>query len=108
MWAEGNGLEGKPQMKVMFQASMTGRRVEPLIEVVMGQVNVPLGSWVWNASCIQEETSDSKGDIRRKGKESYNLKSELQLGAERKERDLGEDIHLGAGARERDIVGGEF
>ena len=36
------------------------------------------------------------------------MKSELQLGAERKERDLGEDIHLGAGARERDIVGGEF
>ena len=41
MWVEGNGVEVKPQMKVVFQVSMTGRWVEPLTEVVKGQVNVP-------------------------------------------------------------------
>lgn len=40
MWAEGNGVEGKPQVKVMFQASKTGKRVEPFTEAVTSQVSV--------------------------------------------------------------------
>lgn len=37
----------KPQVKAMFQALMTGRRVEPLTEVVLGRVNVPIRQFGW-------------------------------------------------------------
>lgn len=40
MWVEDSGVEVKPYMKVVFQVLMTGRRVEPLTDVVMGQVNI--------------------------------------------------------------------
>lgn len=42
---EGTGLGDEVEGKAtdtMFQVSMTGRKREPLTEVVMGQVNVPI------------------------------------------------------------------
>lgn len=39
MWAESNDVEVNPQVKAMFQASKTKRRVEPLTEVLLGQGN---------------------------------------------------------------------
>lgn len=30
------------KVKAMFQASMTGRKMEPLTEVILGQGNVPI------------------------------------------------------------------
>lgn len=42
MWAGSKDVEGKPQVKAMFQASRTGRRVEPLTEVLSGQGDVAI------------------------------------------------------------------
>lgn len=42
---EGTGLGDEVEGKAtdtMFQVSMTGRKREPLTEVVMGQVNIPI------------------------------------------------------------------
>lgn len=87
------------EVKAIFQASMTGRKMEPLTEVVLGQVNVPirqLGLKCQGASKLK--TPNSKWTGRRgKGKKSCNMNLELHLGSERKGSDLGEDSLLGAG-----------
>lgn len=98
------------KVEAMFQASMTGRKMEPLTEVVSGQVDVPsrqLGLKCQGA--FKLKTPDGKWTGRkREGKESYNLKSELHLGTERKGSDLGKDFLLGAGETGEETGGGEF
>lgn len=42
MQTESNDVEVKPQVKAIFQASRTGRGVEPLTEAPLGQGNVAL------------------------------------------------------------------
>lgn len=82
-------------MKVVFQKSMTGRRVELLTDVVMVQVNILIRQL--SLKCQQHPSRNLQmAEVKEKikGKESSNLKSELYLGAKRKESEISEKTSM--------------
>ena len=74
---------------------MTGRRVEPLTDVVMGQVNILVIQLCLKYRQHPSRNPQMADRIKKKGREeSSNLRSVLYLGEERKESEISEKTSM--------------
>lgn len=82
--------------------------MEPLTEVVLGQVNVPIRQLAVKCQgASKQKTPDGKG-LGGRGNESCNLTLELYLGTESREISGRRLASWSRGDRERDMAGGKF